>query len=144
LEISLSTILKLFAPFLPFTTEEIWSWSRSDSIHTSNWPTVYEVLSPLSHTRSNIENISNQQYAEKYTRLIALCSIIMEKIRKKKSEANVSIKTPVDKVIIAADYETIGLISLAQNDLSGAGNVTEFIYNEVDSQEVNIDVLIKQ
>jgi len=140
LEISLSTILKLFAPFLPFVTEEIWSWSHSDSIHTSNWPTAEEVASPVA---SNIGHTSNYQDSEKYIRLISLCSIIMEKIRKKKSEANVSIKTPVDKVIITADHETISLISLIQSDLAGAGNVATFTYDETESQEITIEVALK-
>jgi valyl-tRNA synthetase len=114
LTITLETLIKLFAPFLPFVTEEVWSWTHEDSVHKSAWPT----------------SVSLRAFSGDAS-LLAVSAEILSQLRKSKSEAKVSMKAEITKAVINASVDDIAKAKLVAGDFSAAGRVqTDFVYVE--------------
>ena len=80
---ALSTMLRLFAPFLPFVTEEVWSWWREGSVHKAQWPTADEVLSAC-------DGVEHPEGVE----ALRFAATVLGAIRKKKSEEQRPLRHP--------------------------------------------------
>lgn len=102
---ALECILKLFAPFMPYITEEIYQkLYNKKSIHSQNqWP-------DLSYLNLN------ESYIDKGNKLID----ILDLVRKAKAEKNISIKTPVKELVIIELYKEY----LSDSMISDLKNVT--------------------
>ena len=126
---ALHTMLRLLAPFLPFATEEIWSWWQSEagSIHRASWPTVEEVTTGL--------DASNHG-------LLELASTALVGIRKAKSDAKASMKADVLSATMQAPAAVLTSIRVFERDLKGVGRISDLAYAEADEVAV-IDVVLK-
>jgi valyl-tRNA synthetase len=111
---ALLTLLRLFAPFLPFATDEVWSWWQvgKGSIHRSSWPTPEELEVGLDST--NLD-------------LLPLASQALFGTRKAKSDAKASMKADVLSANLVAPKEMIARLELLSPDLKAAGRIAELV-----------------
>src|SRR6478672_3361600 len=102
---SLDTLLRLFAPFLPFATEEVWGWWRTGSVHRAPWPSAVEI--------------------DGDTTLLATVGTALGGIRKAKSEAKVKQRTEVLSATITASESLTTQLKAGLGDLKAASNARE-------------------
>ncbi|HJE51110.1 MAG TPA: valine--tRNA ligase, partial [Tessaracoccus flavescens] len=115
LALALDVQLRLFAPFLPFVTEEVWRWTNDCSVHRAAWPTAEELS-----TGGDPAMLDDVAAA-----LIA--------IRGAKSNAKVSMKTEVVSATFAGPAATIARLKSIEPDLRAVGRlVGDVAWTEVE------------
>jgi len=103
---TLDALLRLFAPFLPFATEEVWSWWRTGSVHRAAWPSALEI--PGGDTT-----------------MLSTVGIALSGVRKAKSEAKVKQRTEVLSATITAGEAVTAQLQAGLADLKAASNARE-------------------
>jgi valyl-tRNA synthetase len=121
LNLALSALQRLFAPMLPFVTEEIWSWWQDGSIHSAPWPT------------------SNALGATGVDILDPVCEVLAV-IRRAKTEAKTSQRTPVAVATVTADATFIAAVQTGQADLIDAGTVENLRFVEGDGPTTVVEL----
>jgi valyl-tRNA synthetase len=120
---ALDTLLRLFAPHLPFVTEEVWSWYQGGgSVHRAPWPTEIEFVDDGASIG-----------------VFDATSAVIGLIRKEKSDAKRSQRTEVVKLVVHESTEQLRLIRLGIDDVIAAGGLKcepEF----VESSEFRVEV----
>ncbi len=126
---ALSTMLRLFAPFLPFVTEEVWSWWRDGSVHRSAWPTPEEVLAACGGSEDD-RAVESLQFA----------AAVLGAIRKKKSEEQRALKTPVAKAVVRAPAAQLALLPEVEQDLRASGLIQQLETAAADALLVDVEL----
>jgi valyl-tRNA synthetase len=123
LQLALSTQLRLFAPFLPYVTEEVWSWWQPGSVHRSSWPEV----APLRAAAGDGDPLVLDVAAE-----------LLGEVRKVKSEASRSLKTDVDRVGVTDSAARAAALRSAEHDVRDAGAIAELVIDEGSERTVEV------
>jgi valyl-tRNA synthetase len=114
--VALSTLLRLFAPYLPFVTEEVWSWWRPGSIHKASWPTPEEV----------VESIGGADAAA--VTVFAQSQGALAEVRRIKALAKKPVKAVIDRAVLPVAFE--GLQPSA-GDFKAATHIRELAFADV-------------
>jgi len=106
LGIALGVLLRLFAPFCPFVTEEVWRWYHDGSVHRAAWPVVDRPL-------------ANADPAVLDTVSAALIAI-----RGAKSTAKVSMKAEIDSMTVSGPADDVARLQSVEPDLRAVSHLT--------------------
>jgi valyl-tRNA synthetase len=110
LRLALSVVLRLFAPFLPFVTEEVWSWWAEGSVHRAAWPEPAEALTPRGTAGDGDGALDAASQA-------------IAAIRGAKSGARVSMRAPVRELEVSARRDHLDALMAVLPDVRAAGRV---------------------
>ena len=106
LRMALSTLQRLFAPFLPFVTEEVWDWWQDSSIHTSAWPSAEELRAPAAGIGAAASDVATN-------------ALVI--VRREKSEAKRKLRTAVLSASFSGLAGQLALLDEVIDDVKAAG-----------------------
>ncbi len=120
LRAALSAVLRLFAPILPYVTEEVWSWWQEGSVHRAAWPGAGELPSGGDPA------------------VLAATSDVLRQVRRAKSAAKVSMRAEVDRAVVRG----AGVRHLAVPDLRAAGRIADLDLDATPDEGFAVDVTL--
>jgi valyl-tRNA synthetase len=127
--VTLRTLLRLFAPFLPYVTEEVWSWWQEGSVHRATWPTADEVL-------ASVGGAGDAAGAEALT----MASWALGEIRRTKSEAKKPLRTPVVDFHVTASAADLVAFDAARADVAASGFVQQVRTSEGEARAATVEL----
>jgi valyl-tRNA synthetase len=105
---ALGIMVRLLAPFIPYATEEVWSWWQQGSVHRASWP-----------SESELADYSDAD-------LYGLASEALILVRKTKSDAKLSMKAE----ILSAELSGPAELAKLRSDLMAVGKIAQLALSE--------------
>jgi valyl-tRNA synthetase len=143
---ALSVLLRLFAPFLPFVSEEVWSWWHPASVHRAPWPTAAEFAAGDGGEAGGAGEGGEAGGAGEPggagggPSVYAAASWLLKEIRRAKTGAGRSQRAPVALLTVRDTAERIALLRASEDDLRQAGSVAEIDWVEVGQAGASVEV----
>ena len=123
---ALSVLVRLFAPVLAFTAEEVWSWWQEGSVHRAAWPSAGEL--PVAAGQPGVPAV------------FAAAVDLLRAVRRAKTERGVSLRAPVARLTVTATEERLGVFRTLEADLRLAGAIAEISWVAGSEPEPSIEV----
>jgi valyl-tRNA synthetase len=124
---ALSVYLRLFAPYLPFATEEVWSWWKEGSVHRATWPTPGELTSSI----GAVSDDDRQKWS--YAREV------LGEVRKRRSEGKQPLKVPIVRAVIADTPERLAHLDAVEADLRAAVRIEAIERKQAGALSVEVE-----
>ena len=121
---ALSTLLRLLAPFMPYVTEEAWSWWHDGSIHVAAWPLSDEAAGPPARDAITSDGL-----------VYEVAASVLSEVRKVKSTQKRSLATPVSDT-----PERLAALEAAKSDVRDAGKIRELLTVAVTDGAAGVEV----
>jgi valyl-tRNA synthetase len=128
LALGMSVMLRLFAPFLPYCTEEAWSWWQPGSVHRAPWPSGPELAAAAG--------------PDARPEVIEAVSVVLGAVRRAKTEAKGSMRSKVTRCVVTGPAELVALVELASEDLCDAGAISKLVL-EPDAEATTLSVTVE-
>jgi valyl-tRNA synthetase len=119
--VALEALLRLFAPYLPFVTEEIWSWWQTGSVHRAAWPTPEEVVAVL----GGDDPASVSVYVQ--------TQLALADVRRIKALEKKPVKAVIERAVLPDHYRAL---RPAERDFRAAAHIRDLEFGNVGEPEL--------
>ena len=131
LRVALSAMQRLLAPFLPFVTDEVWSWWQTGSVHATTWPTSAEFATGPGTGTGN--GNADSAWLEPLGEVLAA-------VRRAKTEAKVSQRAEIERLVVQGPTDVHEAVQRAVADLREAGSIRTIEFEVADDLRCIVDL----
>jgi valyl-tRNA synthetase len=119
--VALSALLRLFAPFLPFVSEEVWSWWRPGSVHRAAWPTPEEIVDAIGGEDEAAVQVFTQAQAA------------LGEVRRIKAIGKKPVKAAIDRAVLPKQFLPL---EPAAHDFRAAAHIRDLVFEHVEEPQL--------